>query len=255
MFQKILASVGIGSAKVNTHLHQAAVFPGEMLSGEVHIVGGSVAQTIEEIYLYLATKYKREVNDSTHYEECRLIQFPITQAFSLEPQATQTIPFQFEVPLQTPISYRGQEVYLHTGLDISLAIDPGDTDYLQVNPHPLIQYTLDALQSIGFSLYQVDCEYSHRFGTQYPFVQEFEFKPPQQYRGLLDELEVIFYLQPHQLDVLMIVDRRVRGLSSFFDEALGTDDRYAQVQVSTTDLHQPLQVLAQRLDAAIRQYV
>jgi len=237
IFKKLLASVGIGAAKVDTRLYDELVIPGEMLNGEVYITGGDVSQEIDDIYLSVATQYKREVDDSTVTEECVLIKYHLSERFNLQPKEETVIPFSFQLPYETPLTLGQQPVYLRTGLDISSAIDPQDTDYIQVRPHPLMQMVLDAVENLGFQLYKVDCEYNPRLGGTYPFVQEFEFRPTGKYRGRLDELEVIFSLNLDNLDVFLELDKRARGFGGFLEEAFDMDERYVRFQVTDADLN------------------
>ena len=232
IFKKLLASVGIGAAKVDTHLYDDSLIPGEIINGEVYITGGDVSQDIDDIYLYLATEYKREVDDNTVTEECVLVKHCLSERISLQPKEAKVIPFSFQLPYETPLTLRNQPVYLRTGLDISLAVDPKDTDYIQVRPHPLMQTVLDAIENLGFQLYKVDCEYNPYFGSPYPFVQEFEFRPIGNYRGRLDEVEVIFTLNSDLLEVFLELDKRARGFGGFLQEAFDMDERYVRFQVT-----------------------
>ena len=68
-----------------------------------------------------------------------------------------------------------------------------------------------------------------------PFVQEFEFKPVGKYRKRLEELEVIFQLHPHGKEVLLELDKRVRGLVRLFAD-FDLNERYAQLALSNADL-------------------
>ncbi len=47
MFQKFLASVGIGSAKVDTVLEKDEYIVGEEIVGKVHITGGQLASKLK----------------------------------------------------------------------------------------------------------------------------------------------------------------------------------------------------------------
>ncbi|HBB34560.1 MAG TPA: sporulation protein SpoOM [Cyanobacteria bacterium UBA8803] len=239
MFKKLLAKVGIGAASVDAHLYDDSIIPGEMLNGEVHITGGDVAQEIEDIYMYVATEYKREVDDSTVTEQCVLVKYRLAESLSLQSKEVKVFPFAFQLPYETPLTVRHQPVYLRTGLDVSLAIDPNDTDYIQVLPHPLMQVVLDALENLGFQQYKVDCLYHPRFGGRYPFVQEFEFRPTGKYRGYLDELELIFSLNSDFLSVFLEIDKRARGLGGFLTEAFDMDERYVRFQVNPDIVSHP----------------
>jgi sporulation-control protein len=232
MFKKLLAKVGIGAATVDTRLYNDALVPGEMIEGEVYITGGDVSQDIDDIYISVVTQYKREVEDSTITEECKLLKYCLSERFSLQPKEEKVIPFSFPIPEETPLTIGNQPVYLRTGLDISTAIDPKDTDYIQVYPHPLMQAVMNALEHLGFQLYKVDCENNPHFGGRYPFVQEFEFRPVGKYQGYLDELEVIFSLYSNALDVFLEIDKRARGFGGFLAEAFDMDERYMRFQVT-----------------------
>ena len=54
-FNKMLASVGIGSAKVDTKLEKSSYEAGEQIKGEVEIYGGNVEQQVNAIYLTIYT--------------------------------------------------------------------------------------------------------------------------------------------------------------------------------------------------------
>ena len=55
---KLLASVGIGSATVDTKIFRSELVPGEKVEGIVQIRGGNVEQEIDSIYLSLYTTYE-----------------------------------------------------------------------------------------------------------------------------------------------------------------------------------------------------
>jgi sporulation-control protein len=238
MFKNLLASVGIGAAKVDTKLFNNSVVPGETLEGEVYIRGGDVVQDITDIYLKLATEYQRETEDSTITEECVLINYRLLEHITIQPKEEVVVPFSLNLPHEMPLTLGRTPVYVRTGLDIKSAINPRDRDYLEVRPHPLMQRVLQAVENLGFHMYKVDCEYTHHFSGAYPFVQEFEFRPNGQYRNALDELEVVFRLKPEGLEVLLELDKRARGWQGLLEEAFDVDERYARLFVKQSDLYE-----------------
>ncbi|WP_139491342.1 sporulation protein [Brevibacillus dissolubilis] len=256
MFKKMLASVGIGSAKVDARLFKDEVMPGDEISGEVHIFGGDVEQNIDEIYMYVVTYYERESNDTKYKEECLLLKHRVTDSFVIKPKENRVVPFSFKLPYDTPLTMGRQPVYLRTGLDIKVAMDPGDSDFINVKPHPLMTQILTALGNLDFQIYKVDCEYNHYLGRNYPFIQEFEFRPKGKYRDRLEELEVIFYLSENELEVLLQLDKRARGFHGLLSEAFDLDERYARIRF--TDLTNPPstreieQILLNTIDKNIR---
>lgn len=253
MFKKLLASVGIGAAKVDARLEQESLVPGDLVKGEVHITGGDVAQEIDEIYMYVVTHYEREVNDNKVKEECTLVKYRLTERVQLQPKEEKVLPFAFQLPYETPLTMGRQPVYLRTGLDIKNAIDPGDSDFIEVRPHPLMAKVLEAVQSLGFQLYKVDCEYNRYLGRTYPFVQEFEFRPTGAYRSRLEELEVVFYLREGELEVLLELDKRARGFLGILEEAFDLDERYVRFRLYDADLKRPTSVMADVIEKLIKQ--
>lgn len=231
-FKKILASVGVGSAKVDTRLHHDALIPGETITGEVHITGGDVEQEIDDIYMYIITHYEREYDDKKVKEECILVKERLSERFTLQPGEEKILPFAIQLPFETPLTMGRQPVYLRTGLDIKNAIDPGDSDFIQVLPHPMMEKVLDAVKQAGFQLFKVDCEYNRHLGRKYPFVQEFEFRPTGKYRSRLEELEVIFFLKESELEVLLELDKRARGFKGMLEEAFNIDERYVRFRLT-----------------------
>lgn len=255
MFKKLLASVGIGAAQVDARLENDSLIPGEWVRGEVHITGGDVAQDVDEIYMYVVTHYEREANDRKVKEECTLGKYRLSERFVLNPKEKKVIPFSFQLPYETPLTMGRQPVYLRTGLDIKNAIDPGDSDFIEVRPHPLMEKVLDAIQSLGFQLFKVDCEYNRHFGRSYPFVQEFEFRPTGPYRSRLEELEAVFYLKEGELEVLLEMDKRARGFLGAFQEAFNLDERYARFRLTQADLHRPVSAIAEGIEEIIRRNI
>ncbi|HWI66504.1 MAG TPA: sporulation protein [Symbiobacteriaceae bacterium] len=228
---RMMASVGIGSARIDTRLNNAQVRAGEDLEGVVVVHGGSLDQQVDSLSLHLVTLYNREVNDRRVRESFTLAKARISDGFSLQAGETCHFPFRFPLPDSTPVTAGSTRVWLKTGADIPLAVDPSDTDELFVLPHRHSQVILDAVESLGFRLRQADCEFTHRLGRHFPFVQEFEFVPTAgRYRGRLDELEVVLWPHGRGVDALLEIDRRARGFGGFLEAAFDADESRVMVE-------------------------
>ncbi|USG67217.1 sporulation protein [Brevibacillus ruminantium] len=257
LFKKLMASVGIGAAQVDARLQKDTLLPGEIVSGEVYIKGGDVSQTIDDIYMYVVTHYERETNDKTIKEEYILAKHQLAEKFGLCPREEKVIPFTFQLPYETPLTMGRQPVYLRTGLDIRNAVDPGDSDFIEVRPHPLMEKVLQALQLLGFQLCKVDCEYNRLLGRSHPFVQTFQFRPTDEYRNRVEELELVFYLKEHELEVLLELDKRARGYFGGLGlyEALNLDERYARLCLSEAERNCSVEECAAQMEELIRQRI
>lgn len=238
-FNKVLASIGVGGAKVDTKLEKSAYVAGEMMRGEVEIYGGNIDQQIDSIYLTVYTTYIRESDDRKHTVVAPVKKYKVNDPFTIKVNEKKAIPFSIELPVNTPITVGKTRVWVSTGLDIKNAADPTDKDYIEVRPSKLAERVLETVQQLGFRLRKAECEQaSKRIRTQYPFVQEFEFIPTSgAYRGRLDELELVFLSQSEQsAEILMQVDRKARGLGGFLAEALEMDESHIKLSITTQDL-------------------
>jgi sporulation-control protein len=233
MLNKFLASFGIGAAKVDTRLSDSSVYPGGELHGEVHIEGGNTEQSISQIYMYLYTEYYKETNDAKTKHKEVLASYRIADTLLIKPGEKKVVPFDLRVPYHSPISFGRQKVYVSTGLDIEMAVDPKDTDIVTVLPDPLIDRLLVEMESMGFrhSHESGICTHKEHIHRMVPFVQEFEFKPTSQFRNELDEIELIFDVYTEGIDVLMQVDKRAASLRGIFEEMLDLDEQYIRFSI------------------------
>lgn len=255
MFKQILTSIGIGSAKVDTHLAEEYYAPGDWLTGEVHIAGGMVAQEIDHVYLQIMATYQRKIDkDNTIEETCTLAKHRLNEPFQIAPDELRVLPFRFQLAWRTPLTVERRNAYLYTGLDIPLAIDPGDRDYLKVVPTPLMEHIFDAMSRLGFKLRESDCEYQPHLGNPFPFVQEFEFQPTGSYRKKLEELEVVFFPDAEGVTIKLELDRRARGLWGHLEEALGTDERHLTLRFDNQKLNDSAETIARQLNDVLGRY-
>jgi len=238
-FNKMLASIGVGSAKVDTKLYKSSFSQGETVSGVIEIKGGKTEQYINDIHLSLLTKYVSKSSENEFYETGVISRFRAADRVTIKPDEYKEIPFTFQLPLDSPITSDKTKIWIHTELGIPNALDPSDDDYIEVRPTRLYENILDTLNSLGFYLREVDCEQVPKsIRCRLPFLQEFEYVPTiNPFKGLLDELEVSLVSQTDfNLTVLIQVDRKVRGLSSLISEELGLDESNIYLTVNYNDL-------------------
>ncbi|MGB1238265.1 MAG: sporulation protein [Pseudomonadales bacterium] len=255
-FKKVLSSVGIGSATVDAVLHNSQVTPGELLSGTVEVKGGSTEQQINHIELHLCCNYFSEESytDDDDNEHTRVIEHTATiaharvsEGFKLQSEEALSFDFEFQLPSFTPLSLGKSQVWLETDLDIDYALDKSDRDVVHVVPNEAQAAVLDAMTQLGFGLVEVECEQSRQLGGE--FVQEFEFKAQGgDFRGRVDEVEMLLVNADHQLEILLEVDRRARGLGGLFAEMLGRDESQMWLHLHHSDLDQAAELLYQAID-------
>ncbi|WP_254535975.1 sporulation protein [Halomarina litorea] len=243
--KKILASIGIGNATVDTVLPSETVRPGESVDAEVHITGGNAAQEVGAIRLELETRFLTEDG----HREVDIDRFTIAEGLTIEPGQEETRSVTIDVPYETPVTVGNVSVWVETELDIDLAVDPEDKDYLDVRPTPRLQAVFDAMEELGFTIKSAECEADPygRYTTGRRFVQEFEFRPTSgRFRGTLDEIELVARPGPDELVLFVEVDRR-GGLLS---ELAETDESRVQTTITSTDVSR----VRDELESLIGQY-
>lgn len=232
MFKKLLATVGIGSAKVDTYVLTEQLTPGA--DCELNIVikaSDSVEQDINGLTLALCTsaKSEKEVGDS----EVTVNETVVLSSWAISPQdlglrdgilapgqvieQELTIRLHDETPV-TDIAGSKSHVWLKTGLDIDMGLDSSDKDYLAIKPTPIMINALSALNQLGYELFKVDVEKGrlngNGFSSSVPCYQEFELRRAS---GLFSksEVEISFVQIGEQVGLLVEKDRFFGGDSYY----------------------------------------
>lgn len=242
LFKKTLASLGIGSAKVDSLLQQEVLIPGDKVRIVIHVYGGSSAQKIDHIDLKLCCRYiaEKDRHPNDDREGARKSRVPVNfvldkwqlpYSFTIESGEERTFEVELDVPLNTPITLGDSKVWLETSLDIDMAIDPSDKDMLTVRPDPVLDKVFFELEELGLRIRQVECEEAKGFAL--PFVQEFEFVPTTgPFHGSWRELEIIAYRDENELKLWFEVDRQKKGLGGLLSSLLGTPDLETHLTLS-----------------------
>ncbi len=220
MFKKLLASVGIGGAKVDTQLEQDQLVPGQPFQARIVIRGGEVAQDISGLKLALMTQVEVETDNGEHHENMVLQSWQTSESFTLQPGEERVIPFSAELHPETPLtqlscSYNKSLVWLQTGLDIDLAVDASDRDYIGVLPTAAMANFLQAMAQCGYQLVSADVEKGHlnanNFRSTTGCYQELEFRPSGMARFRVREVEVSFVPGDGVTHALIELDRTFGG--------------------------------------------
>lgn len=211
MLKKFLSSIGIGAARVDLVLPRSSYRAGEQVTGTLHIESGKVDQEVSSIYLQLHVRSR--YGDGNEAKNVHKILDAVELSGPLRIAAgdpAREIPVRYTLPLDIPITTRRTRLFLITGLDISMAVDPSDTDEIVVLPDWRREAVMRALErELGFRPAADFGEYNGRH-------QEFEYKPVRFMRGRLDELELVFRFAPGGVHLYVEIDRR-GGLLELLD--------------------------------------
>lgn len=211
MLRKFLSSIGIGAARVDLILARSSYRAGEQVTGTLRIESGKVDQDVNSIYVQLQVRSRygdgKEAKNVHKILDTAEICGPLRLSAGEPPRE---ILVQYTLPLDIPLTARRTKLFLVTGLDISMAVDPRDPDEITILPDWRREAVMRALnQELGFRPTADSGEYNGRY-------QEFEYKPTRFMRGKLDELEAVFQFVPSSIRLFLEIDRR-GGLLEFFD--------------------------------------
>jgi sporulation-control protein len=252
---RMLASVGIGAAKVDTILDKDTYSPGETITGTIKIEGGKVDQNIDHITLYVMTEFYREVDDKKVRDTAAIENTTVSTSLVVKAGSSEEIPFSLKLPYDTPYTLGHTPVWIKTGLDIQMAIDPTDNDQISVLPDAETSSIFDAIEQLGFRLRKAYCGSAPRYmRRRLPFLQEFEYVPTSgAYAGRLDELEVILVPQSDSIELFMEIDKHGKGLFGMLEEAMDLDETKVRMTLSRSELQNPSHVKS-KIEQTLRQF-
>lgn len=243
---KILSSVGVGSAKVDTMFPSETVYSGSDVDVTVEVEGGETDQQIDAMYFMFGGEGGSETYT---VDKAR-----VTQSFTIEAGERRTFDSTLNIPIDTPITQVGSEpvaganVWLDTGLDIDWAVDPDDHDELTVKPGNRIGPLFEALSELGFSYRGIDYIETPQREIRFerPFLQKFEFETySAPFAGDMEKLEIAPIPLEDELRVDLVVDR-YREVTGKKDRAEKSGEQFVFSDMDVTQLRKNLQPLIRK---------
>lgn len=218
LFRKSLASLGIGSARVDTVIKHDVLIPGDVLSVDLQVYGGKTSQQVDEIHLTLCCSYYEQVAGTDESSKewvpriCELANWALPYSFMIDPHDIRHFEVELPLPANTPITIGEAKVWLDTHLETPAVMDPNDRDSLTVRPEPLMDGVFTALELAGLRIRKVICEALPDYPL--PFVQTFEFVPVSgPYHGRWRKLDVVAYRGDGELKLEFGVDCRLLDMA------------------------------------------
>ncbi|HEX7303429.1 sporulation protein, partial [Lentzea sp.] len=218
MFNRMLSAFGIGGPSVDTVLDSPHAVPGQTVTGQVRVQGGSADAEIGQVVLSLVTRADRggfSFGGDEHGDGTEFFRVVVQQDLRVSAGQLVPVPFQLALPWETPITavggaaLPGMSVGVRTELVIAGAPDKGDLDPVQVGPLPSQNAVLDAFGRLGFSFRGTGVE-AGQLGLQ----QRLEFVPPGQFAGRVGQVDLSFVAGAHELVVVLEADRQRGGFTS-----------------------------------------
>ncbi|GAB7387789.1 hypothetical protein BSNK01_16260 [Bacillaceae bacterium] len=195
MFKKMMAKLGVGSAKVDLVLNKPSYALGEVIEGSFHIEGGTVEQRINKLDVELLLRVTVKGREFTKTAAA----IPVTSSFVIRPGEKKTLPFSYPLPMNLPISRYNVAYFLLTHLDIAGGVDHHDRDELRILPPARFENILRALERLGFR----EKAESGKFNG---YSQEFAFFPTVRFKEQVRELEFEASIEERGIRLLLELD-------------------------------------------------
>lgn len=195
MFKKMMAKIGIGSAKVDLVLHGNEYALGDKIEGELIVEGGAVKQSINKMDVDFV------LNVRTTKQEYKQVvtSIPVASSFIIQASEKRALPFIFELPEDLLVSSPMISYFFVTNLDIAAGVDNQDHDSIRLNPPVRLHHVIAAMEQLGFRE-----KYDSRSFDGY--TQEFEFSPTSFLRDQVEEVEFIVAIEENQIRLLLEID-------------------------------------------------
>lgn len=133
MWKNFFSSIGIGSVKVDTILHDQKAAPGEMIQGDVVIYGGQADKPIQKINLLLYLQYEEVRKDSDFsWHDKHIDKLTIVVNRHIKAGEKERIPFTMKIPDDGPRTGEKNKWFLQTTVLINQSVDPTDEDELMI---------------------------------------------------------------------------------------------------------------------------
>lgn len=219
VFQKVLASLGSGGARIDAQLFDRTINPGRPLRGEVHLLGGEVEQAINSLTVSLVARVQESGERGQRTEDVAFGNQQLVGREMVYPGQHVRVPFEVALPWEMPISsiygkpLAGVGVGLQTSLNIeNVVADPVDLDAAAVEPLPAQKRILDAVSKIGFTFRDVVLRKGQISGANQnlPIYQEIRFNPSPRFAPVFTRLAVTFLSRADVTQVVLDVNKKVR---------------------------------------------
>jgi sporulation-control protein len=236
--KRLLSSIGIGAATVDTILPQSAVRPGETLDLTVELSGGETAQRIDGLYFTLTAEADGVEWNVGRYES--------DDSFTIEAGEERTEQVTVTIPVWTPVTRGGTRVSLATGLDIDWAVDPTDEDDVTVEPDDYVAALFAAAEQLGFD-FVASTVVETPWLDDRPFAQELVFEPDSRFER--DVAKLVLTTIPRGDDLRLYVQVQQRDEVA---EATGQD--FNEQELSVTVTYANPEMIARRISSTIDQF-
>ncbi|MBD0382505.1 sporulation protein [Paenibacillus sedimenti] len=239
IYKRMMDRAANGGVQIDTFLDEpSGVRCGEELRGSVILKGGHSETQVTRIWFQLLAEFACEKDKQIVKENGVIYRYMFETNISIAPGEEKNIPFRFQIPFSTPLSIGTTNIWLETEADVEMAPNRNDRDVVRIMPPPIVGAFFEAVGLLGLRLNEVSLLHVPHLRPDFPFVQEFEFKP--RLPSALDEIEVYYIAESRdRVDFYIEIDRRSKGMLGLLEEAFDWDERCIKVTLTSEDIGDP----------------
>lgn len=233
----MLASLGVGAAKIDLLLTSDQLTMGQHVDGKIEMTGGDVEQKIEGLFVDFKLNSRFTKGDQTIFVNETIERIYIFKdEFVIQPHEKLEVPFNFQCPEYLPVSSLNTRYYFQTNLEIKAGIDSKDRDFIIVRPSGLIKNFMEGFERLGFIHHAEG--YTGRNRDDQQIIQ---FQPTKWLRGQYDEIVFSYYPGRSQQKIFGFyeLDKRTTGVIGMLADELDLDEKKGYYEFSADQLRTP----------------
>lgn len=205
-------------AKGKVNLKTLEIIPGEVIKGEVEILGGKIKQEIPYIKVFLKTEYEIYTRRSKKIKEFIIKEEDLIVNKTINEGEVIKIPFKIKSPEDMPLNSGEFGVWVESEICSLNSIVNHDRVYIKIKPILEIKNILNAFEKFGFivrSIYNNSDLSLSRFNDKMPFYQQFQIIPKDD-SIFIDRyyLNLVFYINKENIDIFIKKNSEKKFLKS-----------------------------------------
>jgi sporulation-control protein len=232
VFETVLASMGMGAAKIDLRLDRDFVKTGEEVTGKIVVTGGKAEQKIEGLSVFFMLQSVHAKNANSIHKQIATIDVS-HEEFSLQCNEERSFSFAFTCPANIPASSINTKYYFATNLEIKNAVDSHDQDFIKVLPDDRVVQFLTGFKQLGFKQ-----NWEGLFAVEHGWSQLIQYHPTTYFYGVCNNITVYFR---HNLEkdtiegVLEVSEHHTNDYSALID-MFHLDEAVRSFELTADDL-------------------
>lgn len=241
MFDGLKQMLNIGGASIVMILNEHVYSQGDIVSGEITIIGGEQEQAVKSVSLQLkefwTEQRRRHSRHGSYYQTVTVDklheELAIGNSFELLPKMEINFPFQVQLPRNCRIPTESTGWWLIVKMDIPSTRDPRGKTLLNVQPaRELLEIVQTCEEQLGFLLDSAGSPWNPKTGRTC-----FRLLPNHQWKDDIDSMTLeLSVCSDGEVRGEIVFNRQEESLWDHFRALFGKDNEHHSVVFTPSDL-------------------